>query len=102
MSSSKVIKRFKDAAAPPSAHRSDKRSEVNVFRITGSKTGLRLEPVSFRNLVTRAARGCVEDRAEASPALKAQIKESFEAHMRGDSRHIDEFLAELEAELSEQ
>lgn len=104
MTNSSMFRRFQ-AAAPSSAHGTDKpRREVKVYRIRlGSEKGLSFERVTLRELARKAARArTAEDRAETSPALKAQIKDSFDAYLRGDARPVDEFLAELEAELNEQ
>ena len=106
MLSASIKKRFQ-TAAPSSAHGADRPlREIKVFRIKlGPEKSVRLERMSLRELAIKAAQTCArtgEERAEASPALQAQIRESFEAYLDGDVRPIDEFLAELEAELNEQ
>jgi len=43
----------------------------------------------------------IEDYLELQdPELKKQIKESYEAYLRGEVRGFDEFLAELKGELN--
>jgi hypothetical protein len=99
-----MIKRFQ-SAAPSSAHANEKRKpEVKVFRLKlGPDKDVRFERMNLRELAKRSAVvKLTEDKEERSPALQAQIREGFQAYLRGDYRPIEEFMAELEAELEQQ
>ncbi len=99
-----MIKRFQ-AAVPSTAHRNDKpKPEVEVFRLrlVGSES-VRFERVKSRDLAIRSvAVKLSEEKEDRAPALQAQIREGFQAYLRGDCRPVDEFMTELEAELEEQ
>lgn len=101
---STMIRRFR-AAVPANAHANEKRKpEVKVFRLTiGPNKDVRFERANVRELAKRSAVAkLTEDKEERSPALQAQIREGFQAYLRGDYRPIEEFMAELEAELEQQ
>jgi hypothetical protein len=100
-----IVKRFQSAAAAPTSHRKDiLHPEVQVYRVKiGPERDLRFVRVRSKDLTHgRPARiQKIEGAEETTPELKAQIREGYEAYMRGDVRPVDELLAELEAELSE-
>lgn len=95
-----MIKRFQ-AVAPRGAHGNDKpRREIKVFRLgRGPQRDVRLVRMSLREMANRSALVRLAEEKETSPALQAQITEGFQAYLRGDYRPVEEFMAELEAEL---
>ena len=99
-----MIRRFQAAVAPAPRHSNDPMPpEVKIFVIKAAPRTdrLRYRRIPLRELA-KSRRLCrLKELDKEAAELRAQIKQSYEAYLRGDVRPVDEFMAELEAELNQ-
>lgn len=77
---------------------------VALGRLGGLKGGAARTASLSAEERTAIARHAAEVRwanRENSPALKKQIREGYQAYLKGNVRPVEEFIAELEKEIEE-
>jgi len=96
-----MIRRFQQAAAASPSHGRDTLPpEVKIFVIKPGLNRLLFERIPARDLAASRRLSRMREIEKEATVLRAQIKRSFEDYLRGDVRPVDEFMAELEAELN--